>query len=402
MRHLLLILIINFRLLAFSQESLTFSVSGNIKGGRGEKVVLLDMEALNRGEPHARWETVIDNNENFSIHDKLKYAGRFDISVKGKKMGVNFYLDTVPVKLQGKVGESLRQSFEVSSEQNTLYLMYRKETSDIFEKYQNIQYEEYAKIMGIDASTIAEMDKKNRDNLIDSLYPGTRARVLRKANDYLYKARETQYSNYVRDYPGAFIILDAVAGLLDKKRRSYPDKNEEVLNSQFLLSALEKLPDIVKLNPRFSYVKNQVRAIDSASPQVGTILPKFSLENEKTEIISLSEIVSNNKYTLVDFWASWCGPCIEESKKIEEFYPRYKHRKFEVFAVTIDQNKKAWLNALENLAYPWPQGYGYDDPTIASFKIYTIPANFLLNHEGEVVKINLSHSELEAFLKTHL
>jgi len=133
-----------------------------------------------------------------------------------------------------------------------------------------------------------------------------------------------------------------------------------------------------------------------AQIKVGAPLPEISLPNANDSIVNLSSF--KGKVVLVDFWASWCGPCRATNPSVVRLYNKYKDRGFEVFGVSIDDKKSAWLKAIKQDKIKYTQvndtGGWYSKVAVA-FKIEAIPASFLLDKEGNVVAIDAEGKELD-------
>jgi len=133
-----------------------------------------------------------------------------------------------------------------------------------------------------------------------------------------------------------------------------------------------------------------------AQIKVGAPLPEISLPNVNDSIVNLSSF--RGKVVLVDFWASWCGPCRAINPSVVRLYKKYKDRGFEVFGVSIDDKKNAWLKAIKQDKIKYTQvndtGGWYSKVAVA-FKIEAIPASFLLDKNGNVVAIDAEGKELD-------
>lgn len=130
---------------------------------------------------------------------------------------------------------------------------------------------------------------------------------------------------------------------------------------------------------------------------LGDKAPEFSLPNIQKKLISLKEIYSQNKYTLVDFWASWCGPCRGENPNLVETYDKYKQKGLGIIGVSIDEDLEQWANAIKNDNLSWQQvvdDKGWSSPTAQAYGVEGIPANFLVDNTGKIIAKNLRGDDL--------
>lgn len=119
------------------------------------------------------------------------------------------------------------------------------------------------------------------------------------------------------------------------------------------------------------------------------------------ESLSLKSAIENpaNKYVLLDFWASWCGPCMGEVPALKEAYAAYHDKGFEIFGVSLDNNKERWTAAIENNGMNWihvSDLQGWQNAAAAEYGVRSIPANFLIDAEGKIVATGLRGDELKA------
>jgi thiol-disulfide isomerase/thioredoxin len=139
-----------------------------------------------------------------------------------------------------------------------------------------------------------------------------------------------------------------------------------------------------------------VAASVKAQPRVGQLAPDISLPNAKDSIVTLSSF--RGKVVLLDFWASWCGPCRESIPSVIKLYNKYKAKGFEVVAVSIDSKRSQWVKAVKYFKMKYtslldPKGWEAD--VITSYGIEGIPATYLLDKEGKIVKIDAEGADLE-------
>lgn len=106
------------------------------------------------------------------------------------------------------------------------------------------------------------------------------------------------------------------------------------------------------------------------------------------------------KYVLVDFWASWCLPCRKSNPELLRVYKRYRAKGFEIFGVSIDEDRTSWKKAIAQDQLPWTQVIerGWDGPVATAWKIQQVPASFLLDRQGAIVARDLTPAQLDARL----
>ena len=134
----------------------------------------------------------------------------------------------------------------------------------------------------------------------------------------------------------------------------------------------------------------------NAQVKVGQSAPEISLPGTNGNIINLSSL--KGKVVLIDFWASWCGPCRRANPSVVKLYEKYKDKGFEVFGVSIDSKKNGWLKAIEHDKIKYTQVNdkdGWNAATAAKYGVDAIPATFLLNKEGVIVAVDAEGNDLE-------
>ena len=127
----------------------------------------------------------------------------------------------------------------------------------------------------------------------------------------------------------------------------------------------------------------------------------FVLPDVKGKRISARTVVSMNKYTFIDFWASWCSPCRMQAKALVPLYNKYRAKGLGVIGVSLDTDVAAWKKAIEKDGYSWTNLAdlkGFDSPVIKKYHIQAIPKNFVVDNKGVIIARDLHGKELEAKL----
>ena len=141
-----------------------------------------------------------------------------------------------------------------------------------------------------------------------------------------------------------------------------------------------------------SQVKAQIRQ--------GYDVPDIALPAVNGDTIRLSSL--KGKVVLLDFWASWCGPCRSSNKELIKIYSKYKAKGFEIFGVSIDAGRDNWLKAIRKDKINWLQ---VNDPgdwnakIVAQWRLYGIPTSYLIDKDGKFIAVDMRGKELEKALK---
>lgn len=124
---------------------------------------------------------------------------------------------------------------------------------------------------------------------------------------------------------------------------------------------------------------------------VGNPFKDFDSKTVDGKDIRFSELVEKGKVTLLDFWASWCIPCIQESKELKELYKTYHEKGFNIVSVSLDTDKQKWLHAIQKHELPWTHIStlkGFKDPGAIEYAVQAIPYIILIDRNGNIINQN--------------
>ncbi|MDD7884560.1 TlpA disulfide reductase family protein [Flavivirga sp. 57AJ16] len=170
---------------------------------------------------------------------------------------------------------------------------------------------------------------------------------------------------------------------------------EDVEYVESILNTLR--PEFGKFD-RFKEIEQKVMLTKRLS--IGQKAIDFTQSNDKGDMVSLSDM--KGKYVLIDFWASWCGPCRMEYPYLKSAYKKYKNKNFEIIGISIDDKESLWLNAIKSNNFEWIQLSdlkGKDNAVAKMYGISAIPQNFLIDPQGKILAKNLRGDELNDKLK---
>ena len=192
--------------------------------------------------------------------------------------------------------------------------------------------------------------------------------------------------DFVKKFPGSYVSPLALIRLYQATQNG---------------TKTEELYKLIPADIQFSALGNYVNQLitESKINPIGSVVSDFSQTDTAGTPINISAF--RGKYVLVDFWASWCRPCRQENPNVVAAFSKYKNKNFTILGVSLDQNKKNWLDAIKMDGLQWSHVSdlkGWSNQVAAIFKITSIPQNLLLDPEGRIIAKNLRGAVLESRL----
>lgn len=164
---------------------------------------------------------------------------------------------------------------------------------------------------------------------------------------------------------------------------------------------LEKMHELAEVYPENEWLSESIASAEARKLKtdkadaiaVGTSILDFEGENLDGETLKLIDVRKKNKYVLVEFWASWCGPCREEIPHMKKAYEKFHKKGFEIFAFSLDDDRDAWAQASEEEQLSWVNTsdlVGWDSPVADKYGVTGVPANYLVEAAtGKIVAKDL-------------
>jgi len=291
---------------------------------------------------------------------KVDYPQMIQVVAGDTRKRTSFYLENSKIDITGTL-DSLFNAKVTGSKTHDEYVSFVDSNKPLSEKYSEL-YEEYqtANQAG-DASRVAEIEKEAAD---------------------IQKEMSDLQKNFIISNPASYVSPSI---LISISYQMEADEIETLING--LDDYVAAIPEIQSLNKRLAVMK---------AVAIGQKAPDFTMNDVDGNPVTLSSR-TGSKLLLVDFWAAWCSPCRLENPNVVKVYNEFNKKGFDVFGVSLDQEKDDWVKAIADDNLTWTHVSDLQYWSNAAAKLYAvnlIPANFLLDETGTIIGRNLRGEDL--------
>lgn len=352
-----------------------FLISGEAKGLPNGKMVFLKTQ--NDVGLVLNVDSAKVQDGKFELKGKVKEPSMFALYVKDIQQPVPFIMESgeIVVKIDK---DSIWKSKISGTDSNDSFQEFNDKTNAINKRLVDYQNKNIQKLM--------EAQQKKDNITIESLKSGY-VKIQKEVDDYM--------NQYPDENPNSYISLLLVERLFnsqdfkfEKVKKTFENLNEELRNTTKGKAISEKLKTIEKNMKNPAAVKN----LNSLK-----LAPEFSAKSPNGTTISLKE--SMGKVTIIDFWASWCGPCRKENPNVVALYNEFHSKGLNIIGVSLDDEATKWKDAIAKDKLTWNQVSnlkGFQDPIAIQYDIQQIPTTFVLDSNGNIVAKDLRGDELKA------
>lgn len=358
-----LVLILGIALFACTQQK-GFKVEVNLEGAEGQII----LEERGSGE----WIGVdtADIVDGVAVLEgEVENPGVYYLSVAGQRNKTLIFVENANITVTGKA-DSLFAAEVVGSATHAEYKVVDDKIQEIGKEYMALYQEART------ASAAGDTAKAN---------------TLMKQVEELYESTNTMQEDFVKSNPASYVTPYFLSRIQHGKE----------------VEELEEL--VAKLDPKLLELKSVVELKEKIEKlkkvAVGQIAPDFSQNDADGNPIKFSDIYSKHELTLLDFWASWCGPCRRENPNVVAVFNDFKDKGFTVFGVSLDRDKDAWLKGIEEDGLTWAHVSDLAYWNNAAAKLYAvsgIPHSVLVDKNGKIIAKNKREDELRVAVEEFL
>ena len=333
-----------------------YTVTGTVDGAADGTMVYLQQQ---EGRQFIKLDSAVIQNGQFTLEGRQDTAKVCVLTCKAgeEAVGMDFFLENGQINVQ----LSADAHSATGTPNNDAYQTIRQQLNDL-NKQAFATYES----MGDSTLTDEQREAKAKD--------------LEALEDKMTEATKAGINQNITNAVGVYLL-----------KRNYYNMSVEELDP-----LMPQISAAYANDPAIIRIKENVEKLKATA--VGKKFTDFEMQTPDGKAVKLSDYVGKGKVVLVDFWASWCGPCRREMPNLVEAYKKYRNKGFEIVGVSLDRDAEAWKNGIEKLDITWPQMSDlkyWDCEGAKLYAVSSIPHTVLIDGEGVILARGLHGEELQ-------
>lgn len=376
-----ILFLLSASLLFISCKKDKYTISGTITGIENGKTIILETQNES-GMGLIAIDTVKVEDGKFVIEGKALEPSFHTLQVEGLQGKVPFILENGDITVVIDK-DSLQKSKVTGSYNNEEYNKFNDELKVIQKKLVDFQKN--------NMTAMNEAQQKKDTVVINKLM-----QEFSKIQTEVGETSKTKYIGYAETHPKALISALIIQGMIGDPSADIK-KAEAIYNS--FEDELKNTKPGKAIKTKLAEIKNPAAAAQMPAPSAEPAKwsTDFSAPNPEGKVIALKDCLG--KVTIVDFWASWCGPCRQENPNVVALYNELHSKGLNIIGVSLDKDKAKWKEAIAQDKLVWTQVSNlkfWDEPIARQYKVESIPATFILDANGKVVAQDLRGEALKA------
>lgn len=383
MRKSIYLIIALFFIVAFGScvsrsDGNSYIITGNVKGFDDGTVIELIPVSHVKLDPLA--EAVV-NNSTFELRGSVDEPIAALLKAEDGYGTARLMVENNKISIEGEVTHSISNDnkyydfSEITIKGSPLTDLYLDKMSikNKMDELYNANWIKYEDIR----NKINEARKNNDRAAIESIVKTEEYIAMSQAEINFVQTVETSYEDLIMSnkdsFWGPLLMVSLLSYFGDDQKPWYDSFSEDVKESYY-----------------GKMVYNELYPVG----QVGSAAPEFEVKDQNGVLYSLDELIKGKKYILIDFWASWCNPCLKEIPNLKSLYSQYSDQGFEIISISIDEKEDDWVKKSKEVELPWPSFF--DTESIATlYKVRVIPTMYLIDANGIIVEENIRGEDLK-------
>jgi thiol-disulfide isomerase/thioredoxin len=376
MKNILLAILCSMLLLSCHNKTIhgKFTVTGDIKNIQDQKVFLIQVYFSERN-PEVL-DTAEMKNGHFTISGIAPEEGLFFLRLEKDNSEYYFINDNPDISFTTDFSNQTLSSPAFSTPASTLF------------KGLIINIDSQRSLINSTAATLEEAQTKfgtDTGRIADSVLT-----VTKKEADKANNSFKKYLMAYMDSSSDPILSLFALGYLRSFYHSDDPTKLEKSVTG--IAARFPKNETVDAMVTQFNLELAQYKA----TPHIGNIAPNISLPDTTGIALSLSSL--RGQYVLIDFWASWCGPCRNENPNVVKAFNKYKDKNFTIYSVSLDKDKQDWEDAIVSDKLSWHHVSdlkSWDSPVVSLYGFNAIPTNVLIDPQGKIIATDLRGNDLD-------